>query len=105
MKNYLLFSFILFSIVYFPSPEKQGVKNSREQIFTTNNKTENEINNELLANVLNAGNPFITNYNLSLDVNDQIWAIVQDSDGRMLFGSKKGVIVFDGKENIQLKII
>jgi len=98
MKNYLLFSFILFSIVYFPSPEKQGVKNSREQIFTTNNKTENEINNELLANVLNAGNPFITNYNLSLDVNDQIWAIVQDSDGRMLFGSKKGVIVFDGKE-------
>ena len=97
MKNYILFSFIILSIVHFPFLGKKKVQTSPERILHT--KTiNNTVKDKLFANILNAGNPFITNYNLDLDVNDQIWVIQQDRDGVMLFGSKKGVIVFDGRE-------
>ena len=68
--------------------------------------TKNVIKNEtkLHVNLLNAGNPFITNYDLNLDVNDQVWSIIQDSEGAMLFGSNKGIIVFDGREQTLIKM-
>lgn len=83
--------------MFFPFFGKNKVQTIPERILYS--KTiENKMADKLFANLLNAGNPFITNYNLDLDVNDQIWVIQQDRDGVMLFGSKKGVIVFDGRE-------
>ena len=44
--------------------------------------------------VLNIGNPYITNYNFG--DSEQIWSITQDEEGTMLFAYRKGVFVFDG---------
>ncbi|RLD86476.1 MAG: hypothetical protein DRJ07_00680, partial [Bacteroidetes bacterium] len=97
MKNYILFSFIVISIVYFPFSGKKKIPTSPEQTLYAK-IIKQKADDKSLSNILNVGNPFITNYNLDLNVNNQIWVIQQDKDGVMLLGSKQGVIVFDGRE-------
>lgn len=97
MKNYILFSFILILIVHFPFKENVQVRTNPERILNAK-PIKNKVEDKLFTNILNAGNPYITNYNFELGANDQIWAIIQDNDGAMLFGNRKGIIVFDGRE-------
>jgi ligand-binding sensor domain-containing protein len=102
MKNFLFFSLFLTAIVYLPFKKTEKLYNKPEYVRYTKNVIENET--KLHVNLLNAGNPFITNYDLNLDVNDQVWSIIQDSEGAMLFGSNKGFIVFDGREQTLIKM-
>jgi len=46
------------------------------------------------VNILNIGNPYITNYNLNSD--EQIWSITQDEEEVMIFANKNGILLFDG---------
>ncbi|RLD74002.1 MAG: hypothetical protein DRJ10_17275, partial [Bacteroidetes bacterium] len=97
MKNYLLFTFLIISVLYLPFGYKKQVKLKPVRISAVKIiKSKSE--NQMFANFLNVGNPFITNYNLDVNANGQIWAILQDKNGTMLFGGNKGIVVFDGRE-------
>ncbi|OQY05860.1 MAG: hypothetical protein B6I20_00195 [Bacteroidetes bacterium 4572_117] len=103
MKNYLFISILL--IIGINSKlwvKKQAITNpDNSKIIGVAN---GHIENKSAIDILGTGNPFITNYNFELDANDQIWAIIQDKSGAMLFGSKNGLIVFDGREWDMIKM-
>ena len=46
------------------------------------------------VDILNVGNPYITNY--SLNTEEQIWSITQDKEEIMVFAHRKGILLFDG---------
>lgn len=103
MKNYFFLSILLAAaILYSPFRKKEKLHNN--SIYVQYAKKQNGNETKLHVNLLNAGNPFITNYDLNLGVNDQIWSIIQDKEGAMLFGSNKGIIVFDGREQVLVKM-
>ncbi len=97
MKNFLLFTFLVISVIYLPFGYKKQV-NAVPARISTAKIIKNTTKSQQFPNTLNAGNPFITNYNLDANTKGQIWAILQDQDGAMLFGGNKGIIIFDGRE-------
>ncbi|MCX6328576.1 MAG: SpoIIE family protein phosphatase [Bacteroidia bacterium] len=50
------------------------------------------------------GAPLLTNFIQSKDVENQNWAICQDDDQVMLFANRKGILTFDGKDWLTIRI-
>ena len=50
------------------------------------------------------GAPLLTNFKESRDVENQNWAISQDSKHVMLFANRKGILAFDGQDWFSLRI-
>ncbi|MCK4663318.1 MAG: SpoIIE family protein phosphatase [Bacteroidales bacterium] len=44
------------------------------------------------------GNPYITNFDIIDDFDNQNWAVSQDENGIMLFANRMGILTFDSKE-------
>ncbi|HRW62547.1 MAG TPA: hypothetical protein P5132_03620, partial [Bacteroidales bacterium] len=50
------------------------------------------------------GNPYITNFKESKEIEKQNWSITQDNQNIMLFANRKGIITFDGQSWDLIKI-
>ena len=50
------------------------------------------------------GAPLLTNFKESRDIENQNWAICQDMNNVMLFANRKGILSFDGKDWISIRI-
>src|SRR5512133_2221813 len=44
------------------------------------------------------GSPLLTHFRENRDIENQNWAICQDSDKVMLFANRKGILTFDGED-------
>ncbi|MBN1252302.1 MAG: SpoIIE family protein phosphatase [Bacteroidales bacterium] len=67
---------------------------NNELNFVTNTNKYAKIIKPVKVDILNTGNPYITNFNFNID--EQIWSITQDDEGVILFAYKKGIILFNG---------
>lgn len=50
------------------------------------------------------GSPLLTHFRQDRDIENQNWAICQDTDRIMLFANRKGILAFDGEEWISVRL-
>ncbi|HEX2921905.1 MAG TPA: SpoIIE family protein phosphatase [Bacteroidales bacterium] len=60
----------------------------------------------IISCILNAqeGSPFLTHFREDRDIENQNWAICQDTNKMMLFANRKGILCFDGADWTPIRI-